>query len=241
MTAIRADGKSQQTAKRRRSMDYVSLFFLDAERVTVRHELLDLIDRMTADEKTISSHDSISWHAHREAERLSDESLLGELDAYLAGRHNKDKRMAAYFIIGKIGKNCRSSACASLLITYAPKEKEKYALGSLLQRLADIPKPADVDIGPLLLLLKDERWLVRHSAINSLQGCESAQAEDELLNVLAVTRDPYDAVYCHAVLNRIGTPNALPALALNAKSRKRDVKESARAAILAIEARHCSS
>ena len=67
----------------------------------MRHELLDLIDRMTTPQKAASSHDSISWNAHREAEQLADESLLSELEKYLAQRHNKDKRMAAYFIIGK--------------------------------------------------------------------------------------------------------------------------------------------
>ena len=203
----------------------------------MRHDLLNLIDRMTADEKAVSSSDSIPWHAHREAERLDDESLLGELGEYLTKRHSKDKRMAAYFIIGKIGKNCRSPDCASLLIAYTFEEKDKYALGSLLQQLAGLPKPESIDIGPLFLLLKDERRLVRHAAINSLQGCESAEAEDKLLDVLASTTDHFDAVYCHAVLNRIGTPKSLPALALNAESRKRDVKESARAAVAAIEVR----
>ncbi|MEX3910114.1 hypothetical protein AB4Y33_43160, partial [Paraburkholderia sp. BR14319] len=40
---------------------------------------------------------------------------------------------------------------------------------SLLERLADIPKPESVDVRPLFPFLKDKRWLVRHSAIQSLK------------------------------------------------------------------------
>jgi len=78
---------------------------------------------------------------------------------------------------------------------------------------------------------------VRHSAIQSLKRCTSAEAEDRLLEILATTSDPYDVIYCHATLNQIGTHKALPALTQNLKSRKRDVKISAQAAIEAIKAR----
>jgi hypothetical protein len=58
-----------------------------------------------------------------------------------------------------------------------------------------------------------------------------------LLEILATTSNPYDVIYCHATLNQIGTRKALPALTQNLKSRKRDVKVSAQAAIEAIKAR----
>jgi len=203
----------------------------------MRQELLELIQRMTVHQDVVSSSDSISWQAHREAEMLADMPLVDELDAYLGQRPKKEQRSAAYFIIGKIGKNCLSGECASRLIEYSSKEPDKYALASLLERLADIPKPESVDVRPLFPLLKDKRWLVRHSAIQSLKRCTSAEAEARLLEILATTSDPYDVIYCHATLNQIGTHKALPALTQNLKSRKRDVKVSAQAAIEAIKAR----
>ena len=203
----------------------------------MRPELLELIQRMTVHQDVVSSSDSISWQAHREAEMLADMPLVDELDAYLGQRPKKEQRSAAYFIIGKIGKNCLSGECASRLIEYSSKEPDKYALASLLERLADIPKPESVDVRPLFPLLKDKRWLVRHSAIQSLKRCTSAEAEARLLEILATTSDPYDVIYCHATLNQIGTHKALPALTQNLKSRKRDVKVSAQAAIEAIKAR----
>jgi HEAT repeat protein len=94
-----------------------------------------------------------------------------------------------------------------------------------------------VDVSPLFALVEDTRWLVRHSAIRSLNGGNWEEAEDKLLEILATTSDPNDIIYCHSTLNQIGTRKALPALTQNMRSRKRDVKISAQAAIEAIEAR----
>ena len=58
-----------------------------------------------------------------------------------------------------------------------------------------------------------------------------------ILHVLETTNDPYDLVYCQATLNQIGSAKAIPSIAKNLNSRKRDVKDSARLAIEAIEAR----
>jgi HEAT repeat protein len=203
----------------------------------MRQELFELIQRMTVQEGVISSDGSISWQARREAELLADMSLVDELDAYFDQKPTKEQRAAAYFIIGKIGKNCLNEGCASRLIEYSSKEPDKYALASLLERLADIPKPESVDVRPLFSFLKDKRWLVRHAAIRSLERCTNTEAEDKLLEILVTTSDSDDVIYCHATLNQIGTCKALPALTQNLKSRKRDVKKSAQAAIEAIKAR----
>lgn len=203
----------------------------------MREQLRSLIERMTRSEPGVNSADSVSWHAHREAEKLDDPSIVQELDAYLRERPAKAERAAAYFIIGKIGKNRRRAECASVLIAHIGPENDKYALADLLDRLADIPKSADVDLTPIFGLMKDKRWLVRHAAIRALINTVSPEAEDRLLEVLRDSEDPHDAICCHATLNRIGTAKALPVLEVGLKSRKRDVKLSARAAIDAIAAR----
>jgi len=58
-----------------------------------------------------------------------------------------------------------------------------------------------------------------------------------ILHVLKTTSDPFDLVYCQATLNEIGSAKAIPLIAKNLKSRKRDVKDSAQLAIEAIKAR----
>jgi len=185
----------------------------------------------------MNSENSISWHAHREAEQLADISMIDELKSFLVEKPSKEERSAAYFILGKIGTNSVSQRCATALIKYSTIETDKYLLSNILDRIADIPLEAEVELDPLFLLLNDKRWLVRRSAIQSLKGSENSNAETKLLDVLAAVTDPIDIVFCHSTLNRIGTRKSLPAIKQGLTSRKRDVKMSAQSAIEAIETR----
>lgn len=203
----------------------------------MRQYLTELVSRICTVEKLADSADSVSWHACREAEGLTDTTMVPELLEFLNSNPSKYQREAAYFIIGKLGKNLQNPNCASSLLSFIPTEKDKYALASLLDRLADIQKPIHLDLRPIYQLLTDKRWLVRHSAIQALKNTASPEAEDQILSVLAISADPNDLIYCHATLNRIGTEKSLPQLQEGLKSRKRDVKLSAQAAIDAIQKR----
>ena len=188
-------------------------------------------------ERGANSEDSISWKTHREAETLSDPSIVDELAEYLPKEEDKERRRAAYFILEKLGQKCRNFDCASILITHAPREQNKYVLSGLLDALSDVRKPRNLDLTPLFRLLQDDRWLVRHSAIRALRRTDSPDVEDRLIEVLNTTSDPYAIVYCQATLNEIGTAKSIPHLRKNLDSRKRDVKLSAQFAIEAIESR----
>jgi len=155
----------------------------------------------------------------------------------LAGKTTKDQRKAAYFIIGNIGKNKTNSDCAEILIRIIRSERDKYALSTLLDLLAEIPIGNEVDLSPIFELLTDDRWLVRYSAISALKNTSSQQAEEKLLELLQRTEDAHDMVYCHSTLNRIGSARAIPAIERGLKSRKRDVKLSAEQAIASITQR----
>ena len=204
----------------------------------MRQYLQNLIERICTVEELANSGDSVSWAALREAEGLTELSMASELVEFLDTNPKKDQRQAAYFIIGKIGKNLQEPSCALVLLTYVEKEKDKYALASLLERVADIRKPSDIDLNPIYHFLNDKRWLVRHSAIQALINTDSHEAEDKLLAVMEESNDPHDLVYCQAALNRVGSIKSLPMLEKSLKSRKRDVKHSAQAAIEAIQARY---
>lgn len=203
----------------------------------MRRYLRELVARICTVEHLANSADSISWHAHREAEGLTDPTMVPELVEFLSSNPSKDQRKAAYFIIGKLGKNLQTPGCASSLLSFISIEKDKYALAGLLHSLVDLQKPIHLDLKPIYQLLTDKRWLVRHSAIQALNNATSPEAEDQLLSVLAASADPNDLIYCHATLNRIGTEKSLPRLHEGLKSRKRDVKLSAQAAIEAIQKR----
>jgi len=125
----------------------------------------------------------------------------------------------------------------SVSLSLISSANNKYALAALLDELAKIPKPAGTDLSPVFRLLSDNRWLVRHSAIGALKNTNSPEVEARLLSLLQTSSDPYDLIYAHSVLNLVGTSKSIPALQQSLKSRKRDVKLSAQAAITAIQNR----
>jgi HEAT repeat protein len=204
----------------------------------MKEYLAELISKMTVKEKGgVNSDDSISWHAYREAETLSDPSTVDELAEHVINEKDKNRRSAAYFIIGKLGQKVRSADCVSILLSRLTQEHDKYVLSRLLDALRRISKPRNFDLSPLYRLLHDERWIVRHSAIQALSHTDVPEAEDRLIELLRTTTDPYDMVYCHATLNEIGSAKSIPHLQKNLGSRKKDVKLSAQLAIEAIESR----
>jgi HEAT repeat protein len=200
--------------------------------------LRDLLNRMTVEEVVANSDQSVAWHAHREAERLADEKIIDEIGCLIGASKSKAERSAAYFILGCIGSNTGAVQAAGLLMERTTIERDKYVLSHLLGGIAKLSLPSDLSLEPIYQLLNDTRWLVRHTAISSLGGASSPEAEERILELLARTADPHDQIYSHVTLGRIGTPRAIPFVNIGLKSRKRDVKQSAEAAIKAIKARH---
>lgn len=200
-------------------------------------ELVNLIQRMSTVEKGVSSDDSVQWHAHREAEKLTDISVMAGLKEFMETSSSKDIRRAIYFVLGSLGRNTNNKNCSELLLRQVTEVQDKYELASLLDNLAKVPMLPGTSLEPVFNLLADKRWLVRHSAIGALANSYGNVVEDHLLARLALTEDPFDKIYSHATLGKMGTPRSIPLLTEGLKSRKRDVKASARAAIDAIQAR----
>ena len=97
----------------------------------MREYLAGLITRMTAKEsRCLNPDDSVAWHAYREAETLSDSSVVDELADYVRNEKDKQRRRAAYFIFGKLGQKVRSIDCASILLSRLNYEKDKYVLST---------------------------------------------------------------------------------------------------------------
>lgn len=104
-------------------------------------------------------------------------------------------------------------------------------MSSLLDRIANIKKPIGTDLQPLIQSIKNDKWLIRHTAIRSLNYSFDSVAETALIEILDSSNDPYNLTYANATLNKIGTIRAIPHLEKHLKSRKRDVKDSAKYAI----------
>jgi HEAT repeat protein len=205
--------------------------------ITMRGYVMDLIRRIALKEKVKNSDDSISWHAHREAEKIANPEVLVDLEMIAETSKSKDERKAVYFVLGIVGKNSGDVRFTRALLRYALQEQDKYVLSALLAGLEKTRKPSDVLLEPIFKFLSDERWLVRHAAIQALKNSDSPVAEEKLLALLESTGDQYDKIYCHSTLNQIGTLRSIPAISQSLTSRKRDVKASARTAIAAIATR----
>ncbi len=198
--------------------------------------LIDIIERIldTSDQIMETGYDSsktISWKAFRESENVENADFIPQLISFIDNESDKKKRDKAYFLLGHIAKNTNDTAALNYLIQRVDKETDKYIIASLLNRIGNIKKPIGTDLQPLIHVTKNDKWLIRHSAIQSLNNSSDSVAETTLIEILESTNDPYNLIYSNATLNRIGTLRAIPHLEKHLKSRKRDVKNSAKFAI----------
>ncbi|MBL0743333.1 HEAT repeat domain-containing protein [Chryseolinea lacunae] len=205
--------------------------------------LQSLVERMNDKNDHImapgfDSSTTISWKAHREAEKLADRTLIPQLMTFIENEKDKKNRDAAYFILGHVAKNVGDQATAQFLIDRIEREKDKYVLSAMLDRLAHLEKPTGTDLTALIAATHDKRWQVGYAAIRALTNTDDAAAETTLLQILDTSDSSYELIYANGVLHKTGTPRALPFLEKHAKSRKRDVKHSALYAIEAIKQRH---
>jgi len=205
--------------------------------------LIDIIDRMldTSDQNKEAGYDSsktISWKALREAENVENTEYIPQLITFIDNEKDKKKRDSSCFLLGHIAKNTSDLKALDYLIYRIQKETDKYIISSLLDRIAAIKKPIGTDLQPLIQATKSDKWLIRHSAIQSLKNALDSAAETALIEILNDSDDPYDLVYTNATINTIGTLRAIPFLEKHLKSRKRDVKNSAKYAIEEIKKRH---
>ncbi|QTE74287.1 HEAT repeat domain-containing protein [Clostridiales bacterium FE2010] len=200
-------------------------------------QLYELIGRMTVREQMVSSDESISWHAHREAEKISDASVFPLLMKIVEdNRQKKQKkiRAAAYFIIGKVLLQTFSREACEFLIRQLETETDRNILSRILHRIKDLKLPADVDISLIIACTKHDKWDVRHSAIYALGASDTAESKEALayfLNQEDENKYNYEITYANAALGRIGTKEDIPLLEKHMNSRKHDMRDSARFAI----------
>lgn len=198
--------------------------------------LIDILKRMldTSDQIMKAGYESsntISWNALREAETLDNKDFITDLIIFIDKEKDKKKRDAGYFLLGHIAKNTNDTTALNFLIQGVNIETDKYIVASLLDRIGNIKKPIGTDLQPLIHATKNDKWLIRHSAIQSLNNSSDEVAEATLIEILDSSNDSYNLTYANSTLNKIGTLRAIPYLEKHLKSKKRDVKNSAKFAI----------
>ncbi len=205
------------------------------------NRLYDLIGRMTIKEHVSSSEESVSWKAYREAEQISDENVYPILFKIIE-ENPKDKslRRAAYIVIGYSLKNIFNKEACIFLIHKLGEETDKYILESILDGLARIYIPEDIDMSLVIKCSQNDKWQIRHSAINALGSSATKKNREALIfyiNQEDEKKYDYEITYANASLGKIGLKEDIPFLEKHIKSRKRDIRESALFAICRINER----
>ena len=181
------------------------------------------------------------WNAYREAERISDETVYPILKKIIEENHKtKAVREAAYVIIGYSLRNIFNKEACIFLIQRLDEETDKYVVACILDKLARIHIPEDIDMSLVIKCSQNDKWLIRHSALNAL-GSSSTHANREALLFFINQEDEkkyeYEIIYANASLGKIGLKEDIPFLEKHIKSRKRDIRASALFAIDRIKER----
>lgn len=186
--------------------------------------LIDLIERMLDDEwrdDMVSSEDTVSYQAFREAEKLNDVACIADLKAYIENEQDNKHRKCAYFILTKIVKNTHDENALQFLIHQLKIEKNNNSLITLLSALVEVNKPSHIDLQPIFELihhhqgeyesyLEDDEHVKSH-AIYALKHSQNRKVEPLILNIMQAleSSDDFRLWYCFQVLQTVGTTLSL--------------------------------
>ena len=204
-------------------------------------KIYDLIARMTIKEHSTSSKESVSWNAYREAERISDETVYPILMRIIEENHkNKAVREAAYIIMGYSLRNIFNKEACIFLIQKLDEETYMQGVTSILESLACIHIPEDIDMSLVIKCSQNDKWQIRHSALSALGSSATHANRDALLyfiNQEDEKKYEYEIIYANASLGKIGLKEDIPYLEKHIKSRKSAISDSALFAIDRIKER----
>lgn len=196
--------------------------------------LQDLLQRMQDDsyrpdqekvEGMFESEKTVYYLAYQEARMLNDRSLLSDLVEFIEETEEDNKRESAYFILGFIAKNTADTAATQFLLTRLTKEKKPQTVKLVLERLAELFKPATLNIDIVKTLIEKRGYSIRHSAYNALTNSDHG-VEDYLLDKLKKGKTADDIASIIRALGYIGRQKSIVALKPLIKSRKFVIKHA---------------
>ncbi len=170
---------------------------------------------------------TISKAAYDEARELNDLNYQTNLKQIIESHQTQERKKAAQFILGCIGKNSEKVELINYLTTRLTIEQNRDLLETNLILLADTFKATEVDIKPIISLLNYIHWQVRSCAIMALTNT-SHDTEEHILKLLNTPIAQVDIERCLSALMYKGTEKGLEDLKPFIKSRKPMAREYAR-------------
>jgi hypothetical protein len=192
----------------------------------------NLISRMADDsyrvreEKIEGSHESektILWAAHEDARLLNNSAFFPELVNIIDNTESIDIKNHAYFLLGHNTKNSKDLNATKFLLEKVSLEKEKTTLIIILDRLAELYKPIELDISCLYKFTTNRNWRVRASAFEALTNNRRG-VENFFIEKLLTTLNKDDISPLLTSLKYVGTAKAIPHVEKHLKSRQPSIK-----------------
>jgi hypothetical protein len=172
---------------------------------------------------TYESEKTVSWAAYEEARQLNNPEYFSELSNIIDSTEDQEIKQHAYFILGHNAKNTKHLDSTKYLLKKLSKEKYKPILVTILDRLADLYKPNDLDTSCLYKLATNRNWQIRSSAFQALTNNEN-NVEDFLIDKLISTEKKDDIRPLLSSLMFVGTKKAIPPVEKHLKNRQPFIK-----------------
>ena len=206
--------------------------------------LYELVEKMTVKEDVKSSDESVSFKAHREAEKIDDVKALEILKKMIISHSlKKDKkfRNACYFIYGKLLIKFPVYDYLSFYIEQIKKEDDKYILSAMLDSLCQIEIPDGISPNAVITLADNEKWQIRYSAISALGSFCNEQSREKLREYISKEDEKKfkeEIIYANAAIGKCGEKEDISYLELHKNSKIRDIRISSVLAIQKITERN---
>ncbi len=174
-------------------------------------------------EGTYESEKTISWVAYEEARQICNLEYFNELYELIDSTKSNDIKHNAYFILGYNAKNCKELKATKYLLSKLNKENDKRLIVTILDRLAELFKPKELDTSQIYKLTTNRNWQIRGHAFKALTNNEN-KVEDFLINKLKTTNKVDDIQPLLTSLMYVGTQKSIPFIKPYLKSRKPFIK-----------------
>lgn len=176
-------------------------------------------------EGTFESEKTVYTKAYDEARLLADLSLLPDLFQLIEKSEVDEIKRNAIFIVGFIAKNTKDVSATEFLLKRLQKEKKTHTITLILDRLAELFKPASLDLTIIKNLIDKKGSSIRRCAYYALTNSAHGM-EDYLLNKLVETHILDDIEAIIGALGYIGTTKSVMVLKPLMKNRKFIIKHA---------------
>jgi HEAT repeat protein len=174
-------------------------------------------------ESVYQSDKTISWEAYERAREIKNVEYLPVLYDLIKTTRSVDVKHHAYFVVGCIAKNTQDISATSFLLNRLNVERATTLRVSMLEALAEVYKPRQLDLTVILKLIETKGVSIRKAAFLALTNSDH-NMEDYLLGMLATRSDTNDISAIIRALSYIGTQKSVEPISKFVNSRKPEIK-----------------